>query len=571
MAERARRSRGASACARCAARACSSSAAGSGCRASPRRSRAGACSPPTGRRTRSRCCAQRRAQRPDDRGAERVSWTEPEALLARAPWDLVLASDVLYEPRNGEALLPLLPRLVDARGEIWLADPGRPPAGAVPRGGGRDVRDRVEPRDASSRRAASTACACGAERGSTHYRPVGSSARARLRVLAPPRRGRRHRDLRDAAGGVPHRAASAPAAGLHGLGGARVAEAPWLEGSGPAYEDWYALADWAALGRLNEAAVRGERAGPHDAVAARAAAGAGASTAWSRVRPSSPPRGRAGSPSRPDWTARRSTRSSRARAARSGCGRWCSAPRRSTRCARALPSCSRRRAPDRRRDRVMIRATDVEQAALAALDPDALARDAAAASACRASPATSAPVLERSPRPRRALGPRAELHEHDLAALRAHPGPPGRGGAARRAVGPDRGAGRRRARGGCASTATSTSSAPARRRGAHGPWSGALADGRAARPRRGRHEGRRRRRAARARRGPHGRRGGARGRLQAVRSEEDGGLGHLRRARARRRLRRRADPRADRLRVVCAQAGALTFRGVVPGGAAHAA
>ena len=60
--------------------------------------------------------------------ALRCSWTEPDALLERAPWDLVLASDVLYEPRNGEALLPLLPRLVDARGEIWLADPGRPAA-----------------------------------------------------------------------------------------------------------------------------------------------------------------------------------------------------------------------------------------------------------------------------------------------------------------------------------------------------------------------------------------------------------------------------------------------------------
>ncbi len=57
-----------------------------------------------------------------------VSWAAPEAIVARAPWDLVIASDVLYEPRNGEALLPLLPRLVDVRGQIWLADPGRPAA-----------------------------------------------------------------------------------------------------------------------------------------------------------------------------------------------------------------------------------------------------------------------------------------------------------------------------------------------------------------------------------------------------------------------------------------------------------
>jgi len=56
------------------------------------------------------------------------SWSEPAPLLERAPWDLVLASDVLYEPRNGAALLPLLARLVDTRGEIWLADPGRPAA-----------------------------------------------------------------------------------------------------------------------------------------------------------------------------------------------------------------------------------------------------------------------------------------------------------------------------------------------------------------------------------------------------------------------------------------------------------
>ncbi len=53
------------------------------------------------------------------------SWTEPEPLIERGPWDIVLASDVLYEARNGDALLPLLPRLLGPRGEVWLADPGR--------------------------------------------------------------------------------------------------------------------------------------------------------------------------------------------------------------------------------------------------------------------------------------------------------------------------------------------------------------------------------------------------------------------------------------------------------------
>jgi predicted nicotinamide N-methyase len=55
------------------------------------------------------------------------SWTAPGPLLERAPWDLVLASDVLYEPRNADALLALLPRLGP---EVWLADPGRAPSAA---------------------------------------------------------------------------------------------------------------------------------------------------------------------------------------------------------------------------------------------------------------------------------------------------------------------------------------------------------------------------------------------------------------------------------------------------------
>lgn len=55
-------------------------------------------------------------------------WEAPGRLLAGAPWDLVLASDVLYERRNADVLLGLLPRLVDRTGEVLLADPGRPAA-----------------------------------------------------------------------------------------------------------------------------------------------------------------------------------------------------------------------------------------------------------------------------------------------------------------------------------------------------------------------------------------------------------------------------------------------------------
>ncbi len=56
------------------------------------------------------------------------SWTEPRRLTAQAPWDLVIGSDLLYERRNVEPLLTLLPQLVGERGEAWIADPGRAPA-----------------------------------------------------------------------------------------------------------------------------------------------------------------------------------------------------------------------------------------------------------------------------------------------------------------------------------------------------------------------------------------------------------------------------------------------------------
>jgi predicted nicotinamide N-methyase len=58
----------------------------------------------------------------------RCSWAEPDAIVERAPWPLVLASDVLYEARNVELLLDLLPRLVDKAGLVLLSDPGRVPA-----------------------------------------------------------------------------------------------------------------------------------------------------------------------------------------------------------------------------------------------------------------------------------------------------------------------------------------------------------------------------------------------------------------------------------------------------------
>jgi predicted nicotinamide N-methyase len=54
-----------------------------------------------------------------------VDWSAPEPILSQAPWQLVLGSDVLYERRNVDQMLDLLPRLVDRKGEVWIADPGR--------------------------------------------------------------------------------------------------------------------------------------------------------------------------------------------------------------------------------------------------------------------------------------------------------------------------------------------------------------------------------------------------------------------------------------------------------------
>jgi predicted nicotinamide N-methyase len=52
-----------------------------------------------------------------------VDWADPGTLVARSPFDLVLAADVLYERASVALLLSLLPRIAP---QTWLADPGRP-------------------------------------------------------------------------------------------------------------------------------------------------------------------------------------------------------------------------------------------------------------------------------------------------------------------------------------------------------------------------------------------------------------------------------------------------------------
>lgn len=60
-----------------------------------------------------------------------LNWRNPAdqaSLLARGPFDVVLAADVLYERRDIEPLLDLVERLVAPGGLFWLAHPSRPPA-----------------------------------------------------------------------------------------------------------------------------------------------------------------------------------------------------------------------------------------------------------------------------------------------------------------------------------------------------------------------------------------------------------------------------------------------------------
>jgi len=69
--------------------------------------------------------------------------------------------------------------------------------------------------------------------------------------------------------------AAAPSSGFLGSFSVSLSHVPWAAGGGDAYEDWYLVQDFGALGLLNEAAVSTSRAAPHDTAAAVAAGGAG--------------------------------------------------------------------------------------------------------------------------------------------------------------------------------------------------------------------------------------------------------------------------------------------------------
>jgi len=58
-----------------------------------------------------------------------LDWRDPLAeVMDRAPFDLVIGADILYEARNGTALGALIPALCAPSSEVIIADPRRPDA-----------------------------------------------------------------------------------------------------------------------------------------------------------------------------------------------------------------------------------------------------------------------------------------------------------------------------------------------------------------------------------------------------------------------------------------------------------
>jgi acetylornithine deacetylase len=204
------------------------------------------------------------------------------------------------------------------------------------------------------------------------------------------------------------------------------------------------------------------------------------------------------------------------------------------------------------------------------IDPRALAADAAALVQVPSPTGDERAALERLAELARGLGLRADLHRHELAALRAHPDHPGEEAPRGELWGltvtvAGRGHGRLAL---CAHVDVVPEGSAAWR---HGPWSGAVEDGwlygRGSVDMKGAAVAALHALAAVARAG------GADAEivLVAVASEEDGGLGAFAALERDAAFDACLIPEPTGFDVVCAQAGALTFEGVVPGVAAHAA
>jgi acetylornithine deacetylase len=204
------------------------------------------------------------------------------------------------------------------------------------------------------------------------------------------------------------------------------------------------------------------------------------------------------------------------------------------------------------------------------IDARALAADAAALVQVPSPTGDERAALERLAALARGLGLRADLQRHDLAALRAHPDHPGEEAPRDELWGLTVAAGgdadRRLAL--CVHVDVVAEGSAAWR---HGSWSGALEDGwlygRGSVDMKGAAVAALHALAAVAPAGG----AGAEVVIVAVASEEDGGLGAFAALERDDAFDACLIPEPTAFDVVCAQAGAVTFEGVVPGVAAHAA
>jgi acetylornithine deacetylase len=213
----------------------------------------------------------------------------------------------------------------------------------------------------------------------------------------------------------------------------------------------------------------------------------------------------------------------------------------------------------------------LEAAALDALDPEALVRDAAAAVRVPSVTGQERAVLELLAGLAEDRGLEADLHEHDLGALRRHPDQPGSEAPREELWG---------------LTATLPGSAARLCLNGHvdvvgpgtapwrvGPWAGALEDGRLS----GRGSVDMKGAVVAALHAVAAVRAAGAGTrtptvvLQCVSSEEDGGLGTFAELQRDSAFDACLIPEPTGFDVVCAQAGAMTLSGTIPGRAAHAA